>query len=123
MKPRLPRLADRQNCASFAEMVRTAQRQANEPHAVTYCLSGVADYIEELEAEVCRLQRAAGIDPQWRSRADTIEEIEGLIAERVASFQRKDHATCHQVSLRLERMGVIIEDHPAGTRWRLKSAG
>jgi cysteinyl-tRNA synthetase len=110
MKPRLPRLADVQNPLSYADMVRAAH-------------PSVADYIEELESEVCRLQRAAGIDPQWRSRADTIEEIEGLIAERVASFQRKDHATCHQVSLRLERMGVIIEDHPAGTRWRLKSAG
>jgi len=45
--------------------------------------------------------------------------IEGLIAERNAARKAKNYAEGDRIKRTLAGMGVVIEDTPAGTRWKL----
>jgi cysteinyl-tRNA synthetase len=47
------------------------------------------------------------------------ERIEKMIAERSAARARKDWARADEVRDRLKQMGVVLEDGPQGTTWRL----
>jgi cysteinyl-tRNA synthetase len=51
-----------------------------------------------------------GIDPAM---------VEALIEERAQARGRKDWARADEVRKRLKEMGVILEDSPQGTTWRL----
>ncbi len=47
------------------------------------------------------------------------EEIERLIAERQAARRRRDFAAADRVRDELARLGIILEDTPSGTRWKV----
>jgi cysteinyl-tRNA synthetase len=49
-----------------------------------------------------------------------IEEIERLIEERHAARRRRDFAAADRVRDDLAARGVLLEDSPAGTRWKRK---
>jgi cysteinyl-tRNA synthetase len=49
-----------------------------------------------------------------------IEEIERLINERKAARQRREFAAADQIRNSLAERGVLLEDNPAGTRWKRK---
>ena len=49
-----------------------------------------------------------------------IEEIERLIEERNAARRRRDFAAADRVRNELAARGVLLEDSPAGTRWKRK---
>jgi cysteinyl-tRNA synthetase len=49
-----------------------------------------------------------------------IEEIERLIEERKAARQRREFAAADQIRNSLAERGVLLEDNPAGTRWKRK---
>ena len=46
-------------------------------------------------------------------------EIERLVEERTAARGRKDWARSDEIRDQLKKMGVILEDGPKGTSWRL----
>ena len=46
-------------------------------------------------------------------------KIEALIAERTAAKKAKDFARADQIRADLAAQGVILEDGPAGTSWRV----
>jgi cysteinyl-tRNA synthetase len=48
------------------------------------------------------------------------EEIERLIAERVAARRGGDYARSDEIRANLLKAGVILEDTKAGTRWKRK---
>ena len=49
-----------------------------------------------------------------------VEEIERLIEERKAARQRRDFAAADRIRHELADRGVLLEDNPAGTRWKKK---
>ena len=49
-----------------------------------------------------------------------VEEIERLIEERHAARRRRDFAMADHVRNDLAARGVLLEDSPAGTRWKRK---
>jgi cysteinyl-tRNA synthetase len=49
-----------------------------------------------------------------------VEEIERLIEERQAARRRRDFAAADRVRDDLAARGVLLEDNPAGTRWKRK---
>jgi cysteinyl-tRNA synthetase len=49
-----------------------------------------------------------------------VEEIERLVDERRAAKQRRDFATADQIRASLADRGILLEDNPAGTRWKRK---
>jgi len=46
--------------------------------------------------------------------------VEELLAERARLRAARDFAGADAVRAELERMGVVVEDHPQGTTWRLR---
>jgi cysteinyl-tRNA synthetase len=56
------------------------------------------------------------------SYAETIDEdeVEKLIEERIAARIGKDWARADAIRDRLDEMGIILEDGPQGTTWRVK---
>ncbi|MBN1793490.1 MAG: cysteine--tRNA ligase [Candidatus Omnitrophica bacterium] len=62
-----------------------------------------------------------GMRPGSDAQAATEEKIEDLIFRRNEARKNKDFKTADQVRDELSQLGVIIEDHKDGTRWRWKS--
>ena len=49
-----------------------------------------------------------------------VDEIERLIEERKAARQRRDFAAADAIRRSLADRGILLEDNPAGTRWKRK---
>ena len=48
------------------------------------------------------------------------EEIEGLIVERAEARKRKDFARADEIRKGLDAKGILLEDGPKGTTWKVK---
>ena len=57
-----------------------------------------------------------GLDPKEEQILD--EEIEQLIKEREEARKRRDFVTADKIRDQLQKMGIILEDTPQGTRWK-----
>ena len=72
------------------------------------------DLIRELKK-----QQFAGdaILPHYEAR---MKEIERLIEDRHAARRRRDFSAADRIRDDLSARGVLLEDSPAGTRWKRK---
>ena len=63
--------------------------------------------------DVLRSDRAGAVPP---------EEIEGLIAERLAARKSREFARADEIRDDLAARGVVLQDGPDGTRWHYAGA-
>jgi len=77
----------------------------------------VADAIDHFDQVlgVVSLRQAEDAEPPV-----PVEEIEKLIGERRAARERRDFAAADTIRRELADRGVLLEDNPAGTRWKKK---
>ena len=77
----------------------------------------VADAIDRFDQVlgVVSLRQAEDSEPPV-----PVEEIERLIGERRAARERRDFAAADNIRRGLADRGVLLEDNPAGTRWKKK---
>lgn len=70
----------------------------------------------------CRLLRRWGeiLGLFFKREADISEEIKALIEEREAARKNRDWKKADDIRNRLQEMGIVLEDTPAGTRWYRK---
>ncbi len=83
---------------------RTALRRLGEVLGI-----GVQDPAEYLDAQRQQGMSSGGI---------SAEEIEGLIAERLAARKEKNFARADEIRDDLKERGIILEDSPGGTTWK-----
>ncbi len=76
-------------------------------------LFGCAQLIGLLEKEPTEWLRGGG-----GGEGLTNEEIDALVAERIAAKDSKDYARADEIRNQLTEAGIILEDGPAGTAWR-----
>ena len=78
---------------------------------------------EALEKALAFYEEIAGLlgflKPDEAPADDTFEQqIEALVAERTVAKKEKNYARADEIRATLSDMGIIIEDTPAGPKWR-----
>ena len=80
-----------------------------------------AHAVREAMAEFDRVLGVIGLRQAEDARPPVpVEEIERMIQERQAARQRRDFAAADRIRQELADRGVLLEDNPAGTRWKKK---
>ncbi len=72
------------------------------------------------KAALVRADRVFGVLPQAAEALP--EEIEARIADRNAARKRRDFAEADRIREELAGRGIVLEDGPAGTRWKRASS-
>jgi len=103
--------------AAIFDLVREVNAAADAKHVSAADAATVAGAIEQMDRVlgVVSLRRAEDATPPV-----PVDEIERLIEDRRLARQRRDFAAADAIRLSLADRGVLLEDGPAGTRWKRK---
>jgi len=130
---------------AIAERVEAAQREFREFIASDLNIPGglgvLFDLVRDMNAALDRREageadaaviraafeefdRILGVMALRRSEAERppvpVEEIEQLIEERRAARRARNFARSDEIRADLESRGILLEDSPTGTRWKIK---
>jgi cysteinyl-tRNA synthetase len=82
------------------------------------------DDVSRIKAAFAEFDRVLGVLSLRRAEDERppvpIEDIERLIDDRHAARRRRDFAAADRIRDELAGRGVLLEDNPAGTRWKRK---
>jgi cysteinyl-tRNA synthetase len=88
-------------------------RDESIPPAESLAAAYRMDEVLGLRLKEAEAPKAAALDPAFAA------EVDRLVAERSAAKQAKDWKRADAIRDELKARGVIVEDGPAGTTWRL----
>jgi cysteinyl-tRNA synthetase len=103
--------------AAVFDLVRDANKAIDEHQfgaADVAVVRQAFDYFDSVLGVVA-LRRAEDARPPV-----PVEEIERLIEERHAARRRRDFKSADEIRHNLAERGILLEDNPAGTRWKRK---
>jgi len=80
----------------------------------------VLDKIEEFFRNTDEILGVMGLDDEKISSDSNVEYIERLIEERNQARKDKDYARADRIRGELAQKGVILEDTPDGTKWKME---
>jgi cysteinyl-tRNA synthetase len=104
--------------AVLFDLVRDINTRATtEPQACHHAvatLKGLANVLGLLQAAPAGFLQNTG-------ESLDVAYIEQLIAERQTAKSAKNYQRCDEIRDELKRLGVVLEDSKAGTRWRVES--
>ncbi len=75
--------------------------------------------VQDLHRLLREEEALAGVDGQGSPE----EVLERILAIRQRARERRDFATADRIRARLLEIGVVVEDFPGGSRWRLRDPG
>ena len=103
--------------AAVFDLVRDVNKAVDDRQLSRAEAASVTAAIEEFDRVlgVISLRRAEDAQPPV-----PVEEIEQLIEARKAARQRRDFAAADGIRNELAERGILLEDNPAGTRWKKK---
>ena len=113
-----------------AEFVEALADDLNTPQAmaVLFALATEANKSTKPEemSQLYAALRGAGLlmgvlqaDPEsWFRSGDNVDDIDALVAQRVAARKAKDFAEADRLRQVLAGMGVEVMDNPGGSTWK-----
>jgi cysteinyl-tRNA synthetase len=103
--------------AAMFELVRDANKAIDDRQFGTADAAPVRRAFETFDKVlgVIALRRAEDAQPPV-----PVDEIERLIQERKAARARRDFKAADDIRSSLAERGILLEDNPAGTRWKRK---